>query len=98
MSNNNGDGEKEKKTRKRKKARALVERERYERPGLVRDRTGLGNDFPAEHHRVVLMGQVVAVRHVLAREGAEVAVEDDGLARVHRDDVVLAGVVGVAYV
>src|SRR5438270_9113944 len=58
----------------------------------------LGDDFPAEHHGVVFVGQVVAVGHVLAREGAEVTVEHHRLGRVHRDDVILAGVVDVARV
>src|SRR4051794_25066936 len=38
-------------------------------------------DRPAEHHGVVLVGQVVAVRHVVAREVPELAVDDHRLAR-----------------
>src|SRR6478672_6126905 len=55
-------------------------------------------DLPAEHHVVVLVGQVVAVRHVRAGEGPESAGDDDLLARVQGDHVLLAGVVGVTAV
>src|SRR4051812_21603606 len=46
-----------------------------------------GHDFPAEHHVVVLVGQVVAVRDVRAGEGAEPARDVGLLARVQRDHV-----------
>src|SRR4051794_34955758 len=54
-----------------------------------------GHDFPAEHHVVVLVGQVVAVRDVRAGEGAEPARDVGLLARVQRDHVFLGRVVGV---
>src|ERR1700750_231877 len=54
------------------------------------------HDLPAEHHVVVLVGQVVAVGHVRAGEGPELPRDDDLLARVERDHVLLARVVGVA--
>src|SRR6478672_11217635 len=53
----------------------------------------LGGDLPAEHHRVVLVGQVVAVRDVRAGEVPEPAVQDHRLARVQRGDVLAAEVV-----
>src|SRR3954447_22779876 len=53
----------------------------------------LGDDFPAEHHAVVLVGQVVAVRDVRADEGPEAAGDHDLLARVQRHHVLLAAVV-----
>src|SRR3954454_16059221 len=47
----------------------------------------LGGDLPAEHHRVVLVRQVVAVRHVGAHEVPEAAVDDHRLTRVERTQV-----------
>src|SRR3954470_10559535 len=38
---------------------------------LLESAQGLGDDVPADHHRVVLVGEVVAVHHVLAQEVAE---------------------------
>src|SRR3954467_1710590 len=54
-----------------------------------------GQDLPAEHHVVVLVGQVVAVGHVRAGEGPEPARDVRLLARVERDHVLLGGVVHV---
>jgi len=42
---------------------------------------------------VVLVGEVVAERDVLADEGPELPVDPDLLLRIQRDDVVLAAVV-----
>src|SRR3954454_11977595 len=64
----------------------------------VARRGGLGEDLPAEHHVVVLVGEVVAVRDVRAREGPEAARDDDILVGVEGDHVLLAGVIGTAAV
>src|SRR3954463_13324675 len=55
-----------------------------------------GHDLPAEHHVVVLVGQVVAVGHVRAGEGPEPARDVRLLARIQGDHVLLGGVVQVA--
>src|SRR6478735_11260378 len=48
---------------------------------------GLWGDFPAEHHGVVLVGQVVAVRHVRSDEVAEPAEDDHRFTRIEPDHV-----------
>src|SRR6188508_876058 len=55
-------------------------------PGSSRDGSG---DFPAEHHGVVLVGQVVAVRHVRPDEVTEPAIDDHRFARIEPDDIFL---------
>src|SRR3954454_7871054 len=52
-------------------------------------------DRPAEHHGVVLVGEVVAVRDVGAGEVPEAAVDDHRLARVQGDQVLARDVVGM---
>ena len=58
----------------------------------VRGRSG---DLPAEHHGVVLVGQVVAMGHVRPDEVAEPAVDDHRFARIERNDVLFALTIGV---
>src|SRR3954467_1719372 len=56
------------------------------------------NDLPGEHHRVVLVGEVVAVRDVAADERPEAARDHDLPARVETGHVLLGRVVRVACV
>src|SRR4051794_39257318 len=49
--------------------------------------TTSGGDLPAEHHRVVLVSEVVAVGDVRPGEVPEPAVHDHRLARVERREV-----------
>src|SRR5262245_25746057 len=56
-------------------------------------------DGPTEHHRVVLVCEVVAVRDesrapALAVERPEVAIDHDLFARIERDDIFFGIVVG----
>ena len=44
-------------------------------------------DFPAEHHRVVFMGQVMAMGDILTGKGPEVSIDRHGLTAFERDDV-----------
>src|SRR5262245_59330108 len=53
------------------------------------------HDLPAEHHRVILVRQVVAVRHVGPEERAEVPEEIDGLTRSERNHVFARLVIGM---
>src|SRR5580765_6915558 len=58
----------------------------------------LGGDRPAEHHGVVLVGQVVAVSDVRTDEVAEAAVQHHVLAGVERGQVLAPDVLGVVRV
>src|SRR5680860_737460 len=53
-------------------------------------------DLPAEHHGVVLVRQVVTVRHVGPGEVPESAVHDHRLTRVERDQVFAPDVIGMS--
>ena len=64
----------------------VARQRRLVRGGVARSR----EDLPAEHHVVVLVREVVAVRHVRAGEGTERAVKRHRLARVERDHVHLS--------
>src|ERR1051326_3280468 len=53
------------------------------------------HDRPTKHHVVIFVRQIVAVGHVVAREGPEAPKELHGLAGIQRDHVFLAGIVRV---
>lgn len=55
----------------------------------------LRGDLPAEHHGVVLVGQVVAVRDVRPDEVPEAAIDHHRLARIEGDQVLARDVVGM---
>src|SRR4051794_12713 len=65
--------------------------------GVIADLLGppCSRDRPAEHHGVVLVGEVVAVGDIGAREVADPAVDDHRLARVEGHQVLAGDVVGV---